>query len=471
MSGCIKRLLVFLLSVCLICVPVCAGQEKLCGSDEIVLLAVPGHEIMLYYGYDENGVSIGRIPAEGWGESAKLVRKDALFQADGDNNTLVRAGDLKPAAYYPPDQYALFFRGSYYLTLDKGAGILTMYDESTQAIGNMSLGRTFDQEAADRISLDIVEFPDSQLVTMTTGSGRSCFLFGKDGQSVREISDPQMLGFLNNDDMAVFSLGEFLVVCPYPYAADEMQGVVMTLDGTVVMDRIEAALTEYYYFEDSVWLDRDYFLGQDRAQAVIQNTGSSYAAFGPSLEYLGELDERPEYYGNAYGSGFIKGIAYPELNGNVCEGFILDVDTQSMIPYAEDWGMYLVWKDGRLIELPAEGTPERISSAYCVSSVGDGTNVYRIKDGSLFASYNRYRYGCVSLGSEGIMMHDDHDSEEWWDTSATIYDNEGNATYHSKDRFLFAFINGTWTCRRGVYRGLIDMYGNWVLKDTIDWEL
>ena len=88
----------------------------------------------------------------------------------------------------------------------------------------------------------------------------------------------------------------------------------------------------------------------------------------------------------------------------------------------------------------------------------------------LLAEYERAPEGCISLGRDGIRMDDDLRGEYWWDTPSTIYDNAGNVTYRSKDRFVFAFVNGTWSTRRGIYRGIIDGSGNWLLKDTMETE-
>ena len=462
-------LLFFLVSVFLLCAPAAAEEHGLCSEDERVLLPVAGKDIMLYYAYDEQGNCLGRLPVTGWGEYAKLVRRNALFLSrDHDRSTtLIRAGDLLPAVVYPSEEYMLFWLVRHYVTYDKKTGVVTLYDESTVPLGSCTFEKAFNPD--HYLQGDLLEFTDRYLLKLTDSQTSAWFLFYKNSQAGEEIRDPRLLPYLGNEDMAVYSLGEYIVAVPHPYSEENVLGVVMTPDGDVIMDRVEDVLQEVSLEEDAPYLN--YGNREDRAKvpAVVIDAVSCYEIYDSDLNYLGHVSEKPKSYGGA-GNGFVKGIAYPELRGCICSGFVYDCDINAVIPYAETPQGCLIWKDGRCMELPVEGIPQRISSAYLVTRTDDGTNVYRTADAMLFDSYSMNWWSCLSLGSQGILLRDNHEKNNWFTGSATIYDNEGNPTYHSEDCHIYAFVNGTWTCRRGVYQGLIDMYGNWVLKDIINWQ-
>lgn len=480
----IKRITLLLLSVFMISMPVAAdpapvdgdggqvlvpaGPADLCRDDERVLLAVPGYDYELYYVYDEQGNCLGRLPATGMTAHAKIVRKNALFPSR-KNGELIRAGDLETVAVYPPESYTLLSLDRHYVTIEKNTGIVTLYDESTQPLGTASTGLTSEQnwDGYGRI----LELPNAFFVRLKKSPENIWIRFDKNSREGGIIRDQSMLMYLEQEGMEVYSFGQYLVTVPYTYAAEAgLLGVVMTEDGTVILDRIEEVSAEYdgpygpYSSYDSFYLYKQYDEDMYKANAIVQNTGSAYIIYDSSLHSLGCLYEKPDYF--LMRSGFAKGLAYQEFNGNICEGVVTDIDTQARIPYAREDDMLLIWKNGTCLKILAEGTPEKISYGYLVTAVDDeGTKVYRLEDNCLVASYNRTSWQCLSLGTEGILLYDDQDSETWWDGSVTIYDNAGNATYHSQDRNHYAFVRGTWTCRRGIYRGLIDMYGNWVIKD------
>ena len=465
MSGHIKRLLL-IAAVFVFCICTPAFPAGICAQDERVLLPVPGDDIILYYAYDEEGNRIGRLPAEGWGNYAKLVGADSLFPSGGEFRTLVRAGDLVTVASFPVEDYSLFLQGDYYVTLNKETGILTLFDKYTDPIGQFSTGSRLKGEGL--ASGEILELSDSFFVKAATYDTTVWIRIKKADHAVQEITDPDFLRNLNTEGMTVYSFGDYLMTAPYPYAASKgTRGVVMTEEGTVVIDGVENALEESH---DQIYTNRLYYghgMSESTAQFAVRDAGSDYEIYDASLTCVGTMAKEPERRLRC-GSGFVNGLSYPELDGYTCEGFVFDVDAQTLVPYALKADMYLIRKDGKCVEVPASGYPERISSAYYTAIKENGMEVYRIKDGSLMAYYPENTYGCVSLGSEGIRLCDE--PEQLWDGTVTIYDNEGNPTYHSKYCGLFAFTNGTWACSRGIYRGLVDMNGNWIFKDITDWR-
>ena len=468
----IKRISLLLISIFMICVPVPAdpapldeqvlvptGPGDLCQDDERLLLAVPGYDYVLYYAYDEQGNCLGRFPATGLSMYPKIVRKDALFLSDQDPGELIRAGDLEKVSYYPPEDYCVLCLSRHYMTVEKKTGKVTLYDESTQPLGTAFVEFPFELDWS--LSGQILDLPNTFFVRLASFENKVWIRFDKNGQEGQQIQDRSLLSYLDHKSMEVYSFGQYLVAAPYSSPAEAgLRGVVMTEDGTVVMDGIEGIATDY---TSSLYLPYKFDEDKCKATAVVQDTGSAHMIYDSSLQSLGCLYEIPDHF--SIQDGFVKGLAYQELNGNICEGFVNDIDTQTWIPYAREGGLLLICKNGTCLEIPAEGLPTEISSGYLVTTIDDGTRVYRLKDNCLAASYNRISLECLSLGTEGILLYDERDSESWWDSPVTIYDNAGNATYHSPDNNHYAFVKGTWTCRRGIYRGLIDMYGNWVLKD------
>ena len=446
--------------------PVKAETSGICASDERVLLAVPGEEVMMLYAYDENGNRMGRLPQLTWGENAKLVKENALFLSEEDEQSVLRAGDMKRIARYPEEKYIVRALGDCYVTLEKGGSRAVLYDSAARILGTVSFSGSFDPEGY--YSFELFELTDTWLLKVTDYNITQWALICKDGWVNSEITDPGMLEKLNNDDGNVYALGDFLVWCPNPYLEDRSGGVVMTQEGLVVMDNVTECLSEetagYPY---DVYVPVSYER-HSPAVFVVRDTGNGYDLYDASLEYAGHTDHLPEYPECA--GGFVQGFAYEELGGGVCEGFLTDCSDFTPIPYGWTQDGIVVYRSGKTEAVPDNAEPFCISDGYYVCTDGDVTHVYRRSDDVLLAEYERAPEGCISLGRDGIRMDDDLRGEYWWDTPSTIYDNAGNVTYRSKDRFVFAFVNGTWSTRRGIYRGIIDGSGNWLLKDTMETE-
>ena len=446
--------------------PARAETHGICQEDEQVLLSVPGNEVTLLYAYDDEGNRLGKLPSLSWGFQAKVIRKDTLFSPDGDPQSVLRAGDLQIIASFPEEEYSVHVLDDCYVTLEKGGNKAVLYGSSGQVLGNVPFSRGFDPERD--YSCELFELTDAWLLKVTDYNENQWGLIYKDGWISNEIREPALLEKLNDDEGAVNTLGNFIVWQPYSYLEDRSDGVVMTQEGLVIMDGIDECMTDSvppypYDLQVSGSYER-----HEPASFVVRNNGNGYDLYDAALNHAGSAASLPEYPMCA--GGFMQGFASEELDGNVCAGFLTDCSDFSLVPYAYSGDRILIRRKGETALEPAEGVPSCISDGYYVSEYGEGTRVYRRSTGELIAEYDRIPQSCVSLGRDGIRMDDEQSGEEWWNIPCTVYDNEGNVAFRIRDRFLAAFVNGTWASRRGIYQGILDMKGKWILKDTFETE-
>ena len=244
--------------------------SQLAAENERVVLPIPGDDVLLYYVYDEQGKRIGRLPTTGYAENAKLVRKDTLlYQKAGGNETLVRAGDLKTVVSLPSEDYALLCFGTHYAVIEKKANIVTLYDESMTATGSIAMQAAFDPDSY--ISGKLLDLSDRYLLKLSDYEENAWLYFFKDGQESRQLYDPAMLSLLDHPEMIVRSLGQFIVTSPYSFEEEsDVRGVVMTVDGTVLMRDIAGVMTEQGPAGDGLYLDNSVGTSQIKASFAVQ---------------------------------------------------------------------------------------------------------------------------------------------------------------------------------------------------------
>ena len=442
-----------------------AEGHGLCPDDELVVMGISRGDNFWYYAYDSLGRRLGRIPVNGWGANAKLVKKDLLTTPETDRNSIFRIGDMKVSASYPKDDYWVYVNGSYYFVLEEKTGRVTLYDSALEEVGSLVLTRRI--PISNSLYGRIWSFSEEFLLYIGTYAEGSWVWIRKQDGSGYEETRPELLDALNNKDLSFHVMKDFLVFCPYSSAKDKTTGRVLTKDGLMVMDHIVQ-----YILEDPA--KSPYDLNPDTGYdgpvcAVCRENEGKYDLYGgSSLDYLGTAAEVPA--ARSCRNGFYEGLPCPELEGNVCRGFVLDCDTGLHCPCAARQNETLIFKDGRLLRFPVEGIPYKISEAYYVTR--EPVNVYKVSDGSLFTETDeQYPEVCLSLGSSGLAVNNPpKDPEKAWDITRTLYDNDGNAVYTSGSRDLNAFTNGTWYTTRGIYMGVIDLSGNWILKDTMETE-
>ncbi len=464
---------VFLSAAMLAAAPVCAEEAArvLHPEGKAVLFGVSGHDTVIDYVYDDEGTRIGHLPGSGWGGHAKLIDEDSLYLSEEDQLSIVRTRDLKTMATEGPEVQLWLVSADFYAALNPQNGLLTLNNAEGESLGEISVTGGAASAGFDRGFQSfgrIVEFPDAYLLIIGIDGKKNWIWFDRETRSARLETSEALLKMLDDDAMTVYAFGDYLAFFP-EFRNTGVPGTVMTREGLVLMDNLDGTVTEKRpeAFLDS-YLNYDFRYKENQLTGVWRSTGSGYDVYIPErLELLGTMEEKPDVNGGSC-RGFFPGIASEALGGNICSGLVFDVDSLNYCPYAMTGNEVLILKDGALMSFPAQGTPYAVSSAYYVAE-GDGTaTVYRTSDRSIFASFGSSPHTCISLGDGGIAMDDEPvDPEKWWDRGRTIYDNEGNPQYHSNNPYLRAFYNGTWYENRGIYTGIIDSSGRWLLKDTM----
>ncbi|MBQ9063848.1 MAG: hypothetical protein IJ123_00195 [Blautia sp.] len=461
-----KLTAILILSGILLCASFASG-ESFGYENKALLLPITGHETISYYVYDEAGNRIGRLPGSGWGIRAKLIGKDTVMLTDDPMPKFIHAGNLKVIAETGPGQIARKISSKVYLILDKQRRDVTFYNENAEIIGDISLPGEISDSLENYLYADVYETGKDYFIRIQI-SDSEFYVWVKPEEKTAYIeTNPELLKWVQDDNMSMYAFGEFFAFIPYSGSSIKY-GAVVTREGLVLMDDLEGTISpirpEQEY--DAVFYDEMINL-YNSVSAVYRTGTSGYDVFVPEkLQLVGEVNG--EYLKNRSAGGYFSGIAYPELAGNICEGFVLDVDKHDYIPYACKDDAFLILKDGELITIQGHGKPLGISSAYCVFEFNEGTDVYKVRDGSIFARYNEYPTQCVSLGSSGIAMNDKvEEGKYYWQAGRTIYDNDGNPVYNNENQYISAFVNGTWYARRGVYSGIMDLYGNWIVRDVL----
>ena len=449
--------------------PVKASAAALCPDDYMVLLGTPGHATTLYYAYDDEGNRIGRLPGSGGSEYnyfAKLLKKDSVLYSDRGSSAILRADGLEVIMEYGPDDIVRKAKSNLFYSLNNKSGHLTLWNAAGESLGDVDLPSWEPMDKLNYVDNELCDFEDEYLLKVNASKNSYWIRFDKAGRTAKLLSDENILSWFAKYKN-VFAFGDYLALFP-PYGDEEEKGIVMTRDGLILMDDLDGYVEEA---DPTALRGAFYYAPYPRVNsvpAVYRQEEDKYELFvSEGLQSIGLVDK--ESWGDyETAGGYFPGIVYPELMGNKCEGFLLDVEKQEYIPYARSGEEILVLKDGITISLPGEGTPDRISSAYYVAYIyGEGSIVYRMSDKSVFKNLDGRR---VSLGSGGIALSDDEQEDFLRTMPSTIYDNQGNPVYHCTRSEFHPFYNGTWYIRRGIYTGLIDSYGNWLLKDALKKE-
>ena len=470
-----KKLLsaVVLSAALLAAAPVCAEEARpaLHPEGQVILFGVSGHDTVIDYVYDDDGNRIGHLPGSGWGGHAKLIDGDTLFLSEEDGLSVVRTRDLKTIASEGPQTQIRLVSPGFYIILETQNGVLTLYNSEGEPLGAVSVTGGAESGGFDggfQSFSRFLEFPDARLLIMSIDGKKNWIWFDKETGSARLETNPELLKMLDDDAMTVYAFGDYLAFFP-EFRSGGLTGTIMTRDGLLLMDNLDGNVKEKRpeAFLDS-FLNYDFRNEEKRLTAVWRRNGSGYDLYVPErLELIGTMAEPPDVNDGSC-RGFFPGIASEELGGNVRAGLVFDVDSLNYCPYAVTGNEVLILKDGALMSFPVEGKPYAVSSAYYVAEGDDTTTVYKTSDRSVFASLDSSPHTCISLGDGGIAIDDaPADPEKWWDRTRTIYNNEGQPVYQSRNPYLRAFYNGTWFEHRGIYMGIIDSSGRWLLKDTM----
>lgn len=173
----------------------------------------------------------------------------------------------------------------------------------------------------------------------------------------------------------------------------------------------------------------------------------------------------------------MEGLTYEELGGLACDGFVL-YNGESWQPLAKVEGGYQVYADGELqfVPLSSEETLYTLNDAYLTAGFTEEWNYYeRLKKRSTGETVEESRWnedGSVtfSLGKGYCIISRYFQSGEEYSVSSVIYDNNREECFRLETAQCQVWKNGYLLLNRGVYTGITDRNGNWVIKTTGNWS-
>ena len=458
-------ILAALLSAAAAAAPQAADGEKaqICREDEYVLEMIGKTQSNVY---DHDGNLVGRIPYSSMEYGFMCVPKSCLLSMYGDGiDRIISLETMDTILECPSDCW--FMRGEgYFEVVDPQTGNMSLYD---------CLGNLVDQVSYDPSAPDEKTYPHTDFVALDSGilyggilgeSGEFRF-YSYDRKEADTVRQPQLLNLLKDREIRLQSFGDYLYV--YDYSSD--LGSLYDLEGKEVLTDVERLLTErragssYDVYETP----RDKYLSR--------KSGYAHEIYDRELHCLGTVTGTEAPYENC--GDFVPGLAYEELGGRVCEGW-MENPAEGYLPYAKEENRFYVYsertKELKVYDVPQEERLFAMNEYYYLTSResgydsegarGEEISVYR-SDGSLFSVSREYS-GRPHLGTDCILLaRYGYDDEE---RQFTIFDAEGDILYSQKTGWVQTWKNGCWLVTRGIYSGLTDREGNWIIRASREKE-
>ena len=448
-----------------------AAEEKtarslgLCDEDRYLLLKAPGNSNVAIY--DSNGVQVGECRAAMEGYQALTVGKNALLSfSDGEKTHVYSMAELKYVLEFPQDEYWLSFCGEMCLAIEKNGTKAKLYDNRGRLLHTLEWTNPTQEEVYGEIrGLDSGYLIWAARYGADTGNllGQSV-LVGRDGRVIREITDPLLLEAMDRGNTVAF--GDYLVV----YDWENDTHCLYDLEGKTILEHVDTTLSahnEYNYAYDY----------SSKAEILLVKEQGIYTAYTPDLQKCGTFSEDSSRYPQYYG-GFITGLAYSELGGRRCTGFV-QYNGEQKAPVAETDGGYYVYADGGLEFVPMEsGTGIRaLNAAYLLGERMDEEDNYmqvlldRATGETLaVGGWKEGRGVSITLQKSFCIILEEHYEENTAERLTTIMDNRGKTCYRSDTAYCYAWKKDYLMMKRGIYQGIADRYGNWIIRSVAGWS-
>lgn len=437
---------------------------ELCGEEEYLLLSEGNH----YAGiYDSTGILVGRCRAyleEAFG--AAVVKKDSIVDyADGSVRQMFSMERLQNVLEFPLENYDLQTDGSVCLATDRYTGQFSLYD-SRGAL----LYASKDSEWADGGY-------SGRLLALSDGYLAGSYLYGEDhavislfpvwvscdGQEIFELKDPYLRQKFADWELQGF--GENLLV----YSWRSQTGGVYSMNGELLLDQVSSFVSPY---GDNDWSYNNWFPSyQVPIELVFKPTDGMYAVYNTKLDECAVISASQDGYQDfAYASGFLKDVSYEELEGRRCEGFLY-YQGIGYCPYARAQEGYVLNADGELISIPMEQDQsiEALNRIYAV--------IGSFRDGEYRSSLIDWRTGehledarSDETGSSYFELGEDYcivteiDYNDDYRRSIWILNDQKEISYHADKASARAWKNGLLLLDRGIYKGIADHNGNWIIR-------
>lgn len=378
----------------------------------------------------------------------------------------------------PTSEYLIQVQGGYCLTAELGTGLVRMYDNRGKELWRIAGYPDTDPENYYR-SIRFCRVGEGVLLWAERysyeGTSRAEYTILEapiwvswDGKTVRRVTDETLASEMLTYGCKPF--GDALLVENW---ASEVSRLY-SLDGDVLMEGALHAVNDY---SSTRWYSHYSF--EPQARYLLKEEHGWYTVYDTGRAACGSM-EVPERYPECNGE-FLSGLAYEELGGRVCSGFVQYGDEQTA-PFARaPEGCYVYTEeDGlRLLPVPPDVELAQFNEAYGLGYWYDEEENYRkalfdIRTGEVIWNMPEQEIGknaSVELAKEYYRFFESvySDEEGYWSRNEII-DNQGVVRYSSEKAYCYTWQDSYIMLRRGIYVGIADMDGHWIIKTTGRWQ-
>lgn len=452
--------------LCLGCLAFGAEQNssRICEEEEYVLLT-SGNNYAEIYDCEGNCVGKCRAYLDEYCAAATIEKESILTYADGENWTVFSMAQRKNILEFPIEGYSISVSGDKCLVTDYTEKTICLYDnngtllysDENEALGDEYGGYGKLMRLEEGYLVGVCVYTEENTVP-----AKNPVWISEDGEVQREINAFEIVEAFYKGNISSF--GDYLVIHDWQNGNNS----VYDLNGTLLLDQVETCI--YPYISDS-WA---YDITSDIV-LVIKKNQERYTAYDKNLNIYATFP----YSGDAYlqyADGFLEGMRYEELGGNVCYGF-LTYNGEKRVPYAKTEEGAMVYVDGQLISIPLnEGEdPVELNEAYVTAGGYNDEDtyvkrlIYRESGETLLDSLgdekNRFYF---TLGRDYCIITEQ--DRESYRSVISIRDDQNEICYSSNKVQCQPWKNGYIVLKRGIYQGIADRNGNWIIKTTAGWN-
>lgn len=440
----------------------------LCDENEYILLS-SGKNYAEIYDSKGNYLDRCRVYLNDLYGIATIKKNFLLDYVDGDIISIYSMADLQTVLEFPYSEYYVQISGDVCLATNRNTGQICLYDCHGELL--YSSGETAWAENEYQGILMVLEH--GYLVGSCRVTDEDIFpVYGpiwisSSGQENREITDPYLTEAFVKREIQEF--GDYMLV----YNWENETGVLYDLDGKVLLERIEAYLCPYT--EDNWFYSYNY---NTKIALVLQKADEMYTVYDTQLQECAmfpALETEPRNLG--YAAGYIEGMSYHQLEGNICAGFVR-YKNKAWCPYAETKEGVLVYADGHQIPLTVESGQNLIAfnERYAMTEYNEEesyiTCLIDRKTGNVLMDSCWDEDGSISfeIGEECCIIVNTKWNGDDCRTSLTIRDEENQICYSSDKASAGTWKNGYIVLKRGIYHGIADTNGNWIVRTIYEDE-
>lgn len=390
--------------------------------------------------------------------SKVFFRKDDIFISYKDDSVdLIRMDTTDPVCTIPDEDNEAYLTFSvqktseYVIVTNQKTSTVTIYDHN--GVSRAKFSFPVMKQLDGYFNISFLKLENGYLLLGskegTTASGthetRSTAVF-LDSNLQKEKGKTLPEEFLADlPDCEVLSFGDYLI----KYSYDDRISSLYTKNGELVFEDIS-----YFYDADPCAM---IFVSYDRIGYISMKSETDPElsdVYDTHLNKIGSIIVEDTYDQSV--NGYLIGIPYEELHGEICSGFLMYGFKR--IPYAETEG-------GIWIESCYEDTFIPLEANECVETMN--RNYLYIRNKDTCESYLVNRNTGQRWEDEEIYFSDPADTSLWLLSDGENYqilDENGEVSYLQQGGYMKPLKNEYFRVHRGVYEGITDRYGNWIYR-------